>query len=88
LFLWFLTLNRGLIYFSQPKLFLPRGEICLSNYHTGIVFSGFWWLALLLGASKGLRLGNAIPATVYVLMLLAFDAYAIASIYQYISAPL
>jgi hypothetical protein len=83
LFVWFMTLNRGLIYFSKPKLFIPVARYALPTVIPVLYFLVSGWLALLFSAAKGLRLSSVVPATAYILMLLAFDVLAIVSIYQH-----
>jgi hypothetical protein len=83
-----MTINRGLIYFSKPKLFIPVARYAFPTLIPVLYFLVSGWLALLFGAAKGLRLSKAVPATAYIAILLAFDVLAIVSIYQYFNGTL
>jgi len=88
MFVWFMTINRGLIYFSKPKLFIPVARYAFPTLIPVLYFLVSGWLALLFGAAKGLRLSRVVPATAYILILLVLDVLAIVSIYQYFNAAL
>jgi hypothetical protein len=85
LFVWFVTVNRGLIYFSKPKILLPVARYTFPTLIPVLYFLVTGWVAILYGIAKPLRIKTIIPDIFYIAMLLVFDVYAIVSIYQFYS---